>query len=162
MNRYQVYLKLVDISFFIAAAHLVRILGQIAGFWGVGLPRPAGIFFSVATFLNLFLAVFLIVARPLRDEFAEQAWQTTAKWFVYVLATVPLVLAMVMPLFEDALRARVSNAWFEPDLLAEFARHPEPTWVFVGGFGHAIIMFAVLAPALFICIHKFVLWRASR
>ena len=162
MKRYQLYIRLIDISFWISIAYLVRTLGRLTGLLLIPLPKPFALIFGIVTLINLALAIFLVVARFMRDEFAERIWHQAAQWFVYCLVTVPMIIAIVLLVFEDAIRVRVNNSWVEPDLLEEFQRHPDAVWHFVGGIGQAVISFGLLAPAFFVCIYKVLLWRDGR
>jgi hypothetical protein len=162
MNRFQLYIRLINISFWICALALLRSLGRISGLAAHPIPAPFDRIVGMIAFANLLLAIFLVIARFMRDEFAERIWHLAAQRFVYFLVGAPLIMISLMSIFEDAIRVRVNNSWVSTKLLAEFQRHPEPVWHYIGGMGQAVIAFALLAPTIFICIYKWQLWRDSR
>jgi hypothetical protein len=118
--------------------------------------------YFLAVLVNFMLAITDVLARFMADQFAERIWHLAAQRFVYFLVGAPLIMISLMSIFEDAIRVRVNNSWVSPKLLAEFQRHPEPVWHYIGGMGQAVIAFALLAPTIFICIYKWQLWRDSR
>lgn len=162
IKRYTFYNYSMDISFWISVAHLIRIAAVFAK--APTLPVPEWLFmtFGAITFLNMFFAAFLVIARPMRDEFAEQIWQFAAQKFVYLMIIAPLVVGFTLAGFEDEIRKNASSDWVGSYLLSELLQDPNPVWHFYGGVGHAIITFSLTAPSVFICIYKWCLWRTSR
>jgi hypothetical protein len=159
---YRHYNLLMEISFWISMVYLVRLIGRLTGLLATSLPGPLGKAVGLVVLANLVLAIFLVLARFMRDEYAERIWQAAAQRFVYCLIAVPFALSILAALFEDAIRQSVSNSWVAPDLLEEFQRHPDPVWHFYGGVGHAVMIFGLLAPAVFVCLYKWCLWRDGR
>jgi small-conductance mechanosensitive channel len=50
-----------------------------------------GIFYGLAAIFMFFVPMFLICARFMRDEYAEQLWRRTAVVLAYATAAIPLV-----------------------------------------------------------------------
>lgn len=162
MKRYQLYNHLMNISFWISIAYLVRLCGQLAGVPALPVPDLVYLGFGALTLANLFLAIFLVLARFMRDEFAERIWQLAATRFVYFLIAVPTVAAISLSLLRKQLRAAMNDSWMDPYLLAELRADPDVVWIFYGGAGNALILFSLFAPAVFVCLYRWCLWRQQR
>lgn len=96
-QRYRLYFPLMDMCMVFAIIGFGAFLADtVAGiefepnetWWGTGL----GV---LVVFFNALLTPFLIVARFLRDEYAEQLWRRTAIVLVYFFAVTPLILLIV-------------------------------------------------------------------
>lgn len=162
MNRFQHYLRMIDISFWLSLLNCIRMEGKMTGFLPSVFPAPFDQIYFLAVLVNFMLAITDVLARFRPDQFAERIWHLVAQRFVYFLVGAPLIMISLMSTFEYAIRVRVNNSWVSPKLLAKFQRHPEPVWHYIGGMGQAVIAFALLAPTIFICIYKWQLWRDSR
>jgi hypothetical protein len=161
MKRYQIYYRLVDISFAITAFWLAF---KVLGLFAPGIPdripllRPI---WDVVFPFNILFAIVLVLARRMRDEHAERVWQITARRFVNFIMVAPLLACAAIALFVDDIRRHAAE--FLPAGLNEILQEePSQLTVFIGGIGATMVLATVLIPQLFVVFYRWGLWRDSR
>lgn len=154
MTRYKLYYRLVDVTFVLLSLDMFTIL--FPRFTGIKLFHYSGIWvdFSAAIFLALtILAIFLVFARFMRDEYAEQVWRLAAIQFTYLAFGLLIIFDVFAIAFPQ--NAAAFTDWvfsFTPDLRT----HPR-----TGVYGLTVAMTAFL-PYLFLLLFQWTRWRDSR
>lgn len=132
----------------------------------------------VITFLGYPVAwlvlIFLILARFLRDEFAEAIWQRAAANLVNIMVVVPLILMLLAATFEQDLiiwaktlehfvPGEVYDQYPNGRAAASVHDHNVGGIAFneMAGVGYLLILVAQLVPFLFAALFKWHRWRES-
>lgn len=161
MKRYQIYYRLVDVSFWITAVWLAsKTLGLFVPGITDRIPLLRPIWDVVFPF-NILFAIVLVLARRLRDEHAERVWQATARRFVNFIMVAPLLACAAIVLFIDEIR-RHSADYLPAGLVEILQKESSPIIVFISGIGATMVLATVLIPQLFVLFYKWGLWRDSR
>ncbi len=164
-RRFQIYMRMVDISFWVTAVFLARFVARMFGHPLFVPTETGGAILAVFVFSNLALAVFVVLARFMRDEHAERIWQLTARRFVNTLMAGSALAVMLLPFIESRVnRLILSRDWqLPPDfLLVGYNASQTIVKGLVGGFGIAIMSFGFFAPLIFVIFYKWALWRDAR
>lgn len=164
-RRFQIYMRLVDISFWVTAVFLARFAARMLGHPLFVPSETGGAILGLVVFTNLALAVFVVLARFMRDEHAERVWQQTARRFVNTMVAGSALAVMLLPLIEGRVnRLILSRDWSLPPEFMLVGYNANQTIVkgLVGGIGMAIMVFGFFAPLIFILLYKWALWRDSR
>lgn len=148
--RYRLYFWLMDACFVFAVIGtidfvLARTLldGQVAPPWYV----PFGI---VVLFFNVLLTPFLVVARFMRDEYAEQLWRRTVGVLAYVVAVTPFLFVI--------LSAGTYFALGQPERPPVWL-----AWAFSATqWSHAVTAAWIGYLMIFVAIFQFLRWRDAR
>lgn len=161
MRRFQIYYRLVDISFAITALWLVlKVIGGV--FPGVFKQIPLfGEFWAVAFPVNILCAVVLVLARRMRDEHAERVWQDTARRFVNFIMVAPMLTCFAIAFFIKDINKHAADV-LPTGMVAILRNEPDHVITFIGGFAATMVLTAVLVPQLFILFYRWGLWRDSR
>lgn len=158
---YKHYNLLIDICFWGAAFWLAwLVLGRVFPA-AVDVLKPAGGMLRMLLNLNILLAMFLVLARFMRDEYAERIWQQTARRFVNFMMVGPLVLTIVVAVYSKQISAAIPGL-MHPRMLEILAREQQPAIVFFAGIAATFLIVAQFVPLLFVVIYKWGLWRDSR
>jgi hypothetical protein len=161
MRRYQVYYRLVDISFAITAFWLAfKVLGLFVPGISDRIPLIRHTWNMVFP-LNILFAIALVLARRMRDEHAERVWQVTARRFVNFIVVAPLLACAAIVFFIDVIRRHAAE-YLPAGLIEIMQNEPGQLSVFIGGIGATMVLATVLIPQLFIVFYKWSLWRDSR
>lgn len=161
LKRYQLYYHLVDVSFWITAIWLaskaIRPLApKIPFVWDA-----ISAIYTVLYPINILLAIFLVLARFMRDELAERVWQITARRFVNFMIIGPIIVCILAAAFSSTL-VRKGSATLHPDLLEILQQSPDAGLHFMLGIIVTLFLMAQLIPTLFILFLRWGLWRDSR
>lgn len=155
-RRYRVYFWLMDLSLFFTGIFWISLF--LDGAFGIDI-MPAGSLWGgligIPTILGVtILPTFLILARFMRDEYAELLWKRAAIIMAYILAASPLVLWVL--------------AWagtlLEPDHGVIFEIYRDSyTALYDGARGTEILDKAwVFFLVLFVIVFQFLRWKDSR
>jgi hypothetical protein len=164
-RRFQIYMRMVDLSFWVTAVFLARFVSRMFGHPLFVPSESGGNVLGAAVSANLALAVFVILARFMRDEHAERIWQQTARRFVNTLVAGSALAVSILPAIESRVnRLVLSRDWqLPPDfILVGYTHNQTIVKGLIGGFGMAIMVFGFFAPLIFIVLYKWALWRDSR
>ncbi|MFM5892936.1 MAG: hypothetical protein ACKOQM_00670 [Novosphingobium sp.] len=164
-RRFQIYMRMVDISFWVTALFLVRFVARLFGHPLFVPSDTASAVLFVVNFLGFVLAIFIVLARFMRDEHAERVWQLTARRFVNVMVTGSALAAVLLPALEERVNRYVfSRDWSLPPEFVIVGHTAEQTVMkgIIGGIGLAIMAFGIFAPMIFIVLYKWALWRDAR
>lgn len=161
VKRYQLYYRLIEFSFWITAIWLVsKILGMTAlridPLWDA-----IGSVYVVLYPFNILLSIFLVLARFMRDEYAERIWQQTARRFVNFMMVGPLVVTILIILNSKRITSALPGM-MHPQLLEILASEKQPAVVFFSGIGATFLIVAQLLSQLFVLFYRWGLWRDSR
>jgi len=161
MKRYQLYYRLVDASFWITAVWLaLKVLGvfapRIPYFWGV-----TNAIYTVLYPFNILLAIFLVLARFMRDELAERIWQVTARRFVNFMVVGPLVACLITAALSSEFVAKAPDV-LHPKLVEILERSDNAGLHFMYGILATLLIMAELIPIIFVLFYRWGLWRDSR
>jgi hypothetical protein len=161
MRRFQLYNWLMEACFWVSAGILAWIvLGKSLPAVGAYM-RPFGSAVRILMNIDILLAVFLVAARFMRDEFAERIWQRSAHRFVNLVVIGPFAVIIGIVVFLRQIKAALPDLL--PDqLIAILAKEPDPAYVFFIGIGATFVLVAQFVPLFFIIIYKWSLWRDSR
>lgn len=161
MKRYQLYNRLMEVCFWVSAFVLAWIvLARVSPFL-LGYMQPFRNAVRMVMNVDVLLAMFLVTARFIRDEYAEQIWQRTARRFVNFIVVGPLGLIIVIVLFSKQIRANAQSL-MPDDLLKILLKDPDPTMIYFAGIATTLVLVAQFVPLLFILFYKWSLWRDSR
>jgi len=161
VKRYQLYNWLMEICFWVSALLiawivLVRVFPALYDFL-----RPISGAVRIIMNIDVLLAMFLVTARFMRDEYSEQVWQRTARRFVNFIVIGPIGMIVAIVLFSKQIRAAIPSLM--PDGLLEILlKEPDPTVVFASGIAATFVLVVQFVPLLFILFYKWGLWRDSR
>ena len=161
MRRYQLYYRLVDISFWITAFWL---LAKIIGAFVPEIPYFWDAFAAIYTVLypfNILLAIFLALARFMRDELAERIWQITARRFVNFMIIGPLLVSLLATVFSSEFFASAPDI-IHPKLVEILERTDNAGLHFMYGIIATLFIMAQLIPILYVLFYRWGLWRNSR
>lgn len=161
MKRYQIYYRLVDVSFWITAVWLVsKILGltalRIQRLWDV-----IGDIYIVLYPFNILLAIFLVLARFMRDELAERIWQVTARRFVYFMIIGPILACAMAAVFSTAFVEQAPKL-LHPKLVEILETSSNSGLHFLLGILITLFLMAQLIPTIFVLFYPWGIWRESR
>ena len=169
-SGYRHYNRLMDISFWILLVAYTRgLLSQ------TGVPQeylldqwqPLNIILGAIFLSTQIVLIVLIVARSLRDEYAEKLWQKSAASFVKLLPLFPILWLAGIFLFAD------QNGWLNSlranprlSILPDHLVLPNPTNS-IGIYQFEGLNFVVLKltqyfPLLFAALYKWHRWRDER
>ncbi len=149
LNRW--YYRLMDVSL-VTSLILFAIFIAVRGFgydasW---MDRPAFLFVSIPlALLSLPLAMVLVLARFMRDEYAEQLFQRTVAVMVYLVAAVPFIF--------------VVSGWTTYYIIGG----DEAPWIY-SWFSETPTLYAVLKKTweffmlMFVVIFQILRWKDSR
>jgi hypothetical protein len=161
-RAYRHYALLVDLCFWLSLFYCLRMAGKMTGLLPVEFPPPFRSFFAIAVAANFALAIFVVVAKFMRDEHAERIWHLAAQRFVYFLMVVPMVIAIALTFAEGQVQAAARSQFVRELLQQTGPQTTDPGSVMVFGVGLAVIVFATCAPVVFVFIYKWCLWRDGR
>jgi hypothetical protein len=158
MKRYQIYYRLVDVSFWITAVWLAfKLLGmtalRIGPLWDV-----MGDIYIVLYPLNSLLAVFLALAKCMRDELAERIWQTTARRFVNFMIVGPIVACILAAVFSTEFVEQAPQL-LHPTLVEMLETKSNAGLHFLLGIVATLFLMAQLIPTIFVLFYRWGLWR---
>jgi hypothetical protein len=150
-KRARLYFRLMDITFVLAVVGFsVFVIEDIIGITLLERSHPVhfplSIFFS---FMNFLMPAFLLVARFMRDEYAELLWQRSIAMMAYVVAIIPAFLMI------GAIILEMSGAK-KPVGFYAFLYYEKASIMAVIGVSWMAYML------LFVAIFQFVRWRDSR
>jgi hypothetical protein len=158
---YRHYNRLVEICFAISALWFVLlVVGWIVPGPSI-LPQPVKATLRIVFNLNILLAIFVVTARFMRDEYAERIWQQTARRFVNFMMIGPLMLTILILLNTKRISAALPGM-MPPRMLEILASADQPAVVFFGGIAATFLMVAQFVPQLFVIFYRWGLWRDSR
>ena len=164
-RRFQIYMRLVDISFWVTALFLVRFAARMLGHpLFVPSDTVSAVLFA-ANFAGFALAIFIVLVRFMRDEHAERVWQLTARRFVNVMVAGSALAVVLLPALEERVNRYVySRDWSLPPEFVIVGHTAEQTVMkgIIGGIGLGIMTFGMFAPMIFIVFYKWALWRDAR
>ena len=157
------YFRLIDIAFIVHTINLLSVIATKMGAMNLG--KDGYIYYSyvswVAGMLSLFLIIFLVLARFMRDEYTEQIWQRSAGSFVRALTVLPLLFYILsyvfLPQITEYLGGNAipqSGAPQNTGQTAQYSFFLMAAWV--------SLFFATYVPYLFICLFQWHRWKASR
>jgi hypothetical protein len=96
-KRARVYFRLMDVTFFLAILGFSEfLLDKVFGIILIQTTSP--LYPPVSTFMifmNFLMPLFLVLARFMRDEYAELLWRRTAVVFAYAIAIIPFIIQIV-------------------------------------------------------------------
>ncbi|MFM5952803.1 MAG: hypothetical protein ACKOPE_00655 [Novosphingobium sp.] len=159
ISRFQLYLRLVDVCFWLTLIFFTRLGLKILGILPEDLPQPFSAIYSIVLAFAFVLAPFLVCARFMRDEYAERIWHRAAQRFVYFLMVIPMLSGLALALVEQQIEQSAQSGSLHQALAAIIGSNPDPVVQFVNGFGIAIILFGIFGSLSFVCIYKWCLWR---
>lgn len=109
-KRYKLYFWLMDACLVFAAVGLADfiITETYAPFAEGDWPLWYRALAAVSIFFSFFVAPFLILARFMRDEYAEQLWRRTTDTLVYVAFAAPFLLFAAATIVYIATRAETA------------------------------------------------------
>ena len=167
---YRHYNHLIDLAFWVLLVAYTRGLLNLAE-----VPReyllmqwkPLNLTLGIVFILTQIVLIVLIIARSLRDEYAERIWQKSAASFVNLLPLVPILWLGGIFIFADQggwlnwLRAN-PNATILPD----YMNLSNPTRS-VGihqfeGLSFVVLKLTQYFPLVFAAIYKWHRWRDER
>jgi hypothetical protein len=161
-NRYQIYPLLVDACFWLSVLYCLRMLGKMAGLLPERFPAPFDAIYYLAVLCNFALAILVVTARFLRDEYAERIWQQAAQRFVYFLTIIPLAIGIGLTVVEDSLHVTAQSDLGQALTGSMFYPGMTPETAFFGGAGFMIILVGAFGPIVFVFLYKWCLWRDGR
>lgn len=150
--RYRLYFWLMDACLVgVAIGSLDAILDSGFGIHQFGLTDAQVL--PIAFFVNLFsfiVPVFLMIAKFMRDEYADQLWRRSVVVLAYVTATVPLALLLTEHIAYFALgQPEDPPVWLE-------------WWTIKLSWGLAIVSIWKSYLLIFVAIFQFLRWRDAR
>lgn len=150
-RRARVYFRLMDIVLVLSLLGFAEfLLDKIGGIILIEKSNPiyppVAFFFG---FMNFIVPLFLILARFMRDEYAELLWRRTAVVVAYMLALAPWVIVASMWAYYFATGARMRESPFAPLVIPQ-----EPVQV--------IWLCWLVFMLLFVAIFQFLRWRDGR
>lgn len=161
MRRYQLYYRMIDISFWLTMLWLgLKLVAPVAP-WLVAPGTPIRMIMAIVFPANILFAIGLVLARRWRDEHAERVWEATARRFVNFLVVVPLVICGLVVLFSKQIQAQAHNV-LPQELVTAAVTAKSPVSLLVAGAAVTMLILTIFVPQLFIVIYKWGLWRASR
>jgi hypothetical protein len=150
-KRAKLYFRLMDITFVLALIGLSEVL--LDEVFRMELIKPSdAMYWPIAVFfrtMNFLLPTFLLLARFMRDEYAELLWQRTTAILTYVVTAIPAILAagaMVL----------ISIGVDKPVGIYAYLYATKQSLF------NAIIISWMAYMLLFVAIFQFVRWRDSR
>jgi hypothetical protein len=158
---YRHYNRLVEICFWISALWLAWLVVSWIVPGSLNLPQPIKVILRIVFNLNILLAIFVVTARFMRDEYAERIWQETARRFVNFMMIGPLVLTILILLNTKRISAALPGM-MPPRMLEILASEGQPAVVFFAGIAATFLMVAQFVPQLFVLFYRWGLWRDSR
>jgi hypothetical protein len=149
-KRAKLYFRLMDVVFILAligfSEFLIdKVFGVILIERSNPIHLPISIFFTTMNFLG---PAFLLVARFMRDEYAEQLWQRTIALLAYAVAIAPILL--------------IAGAWIAYALSPE---KPVGPYIYLYAKNETTTVISIAWGAymlLFVAIFQFVRWRDAR
>ncbi|MCP5396839.1 MAG: hypothetical protein H6918_08920 [Sphingomonadaceae bacterium] len=157
--RYRLYFWLMDISLvcgLIGFADFIR--DDILGYAAFDPVSP--IYIAVGVFCLFFsfpVATFLVLARFMRDEYAEQLWQRTIGKLGFISAVVPFSLYVLVWTFYFIASFRILPKAVHNSLV-DLLEMGATEWRFDEIINTAWMVFMLL----FVAIFQFLRWRDSR
>ncbi len=150
--RYKLYYRLMDLALFTGILGFVDFLGaHLFNLSFTQIFRPDTIFGMVIAIiiglLNFVLPIFLVLARFMRDEYAEILWQRTASLMMYVVTIAPGII-MVWGSLHKAMTGQ-SSPFLKEYVFDQPARELITTWWMVSALA-------------FVAIFQLLRWRDSR
>lgn len=150
-RRARAYFRLMDIVLVLSLMGFIEFLLDNV-FDVILIPKSSPIYLPVSIFfifMNFIMPWFLILARFMRDEYAELLWRRTAAVAAYALALAPVFVLMGFWISYFLTGKRVSESVFAPLV--------EPTEAF------QVIWFCWLGyMLLFVAIFQFLRWHDAR
>lgn len=149
--RYRLYFWLMDACLFFGIIGLVDFINsRFNGDFPEGAEPGWYIALAIVTlFFSFMVGPFLILARFMRDEYAEQLWNRTCNALVIIVTTLPFVI--VLSTWSVYLLTRSEEAPFPFDVLTM-----ETQWWYV--LTYVWQTFCLL----FVAIYEFIRWQDSR
>ncbi len=158
-DRYRLYYILMNVS-------LAAIISGIGSelLYNIGIehhldgPIGALAFFLVGLF-SVLLPIFLIVARFMRDQYAEEIWKKTAKHFMYVIALIPLFIQIQGWILFGWIK-RLDNSTYQ-----YFYHHPiflPIQWILSTDSFELFMRVWVYSICFFVILFQWHRWRDSR
>jgi hypothetical protein len=150
-KRAKLYFRLMDVTLFLALVGFADWMLDLL-FGIVLVPENSPYFVPMAVFfgiVNFLVPALLLIARFMRDEYAEQLWQRTVIILVYILATVP-ALMLIAVMVDRLTGVTPGPSWFTAPFFVE-----QPVFKTVM-FGWMTCML------LFVGIFQFLRWRDAR
>jgi hypothetical protein len=150
-TRARIYFRLMDIMLVLSLMGFTEfLLDKVGGI--ILIPATSPIYPLVSTFfytMNFFVPTFLILARFMRDEYAELLWRRTATALVYVSAIAPFGLLAIGWVSFLITGQRVSQGAVR--FLAESME-----------FFDAVVVIWMVFMLLFVAIFQLLRWRDAR
>lgn len=141
--RYKAYFLLVDL---LTAVAVINLIQTVAGPLAEGPGFRPDVWHGIVGAITLILPAFLMLARFMRDEFAELCWQKSAATTIKWLFVGPVVLLFAL--------AAARLAGTEMDFVVRLIRE--------GGAAGAITAFLNLLVTVFAFSFQFHRWRGGR
>ncbi len=155
------YDRLVDWCFWLFALlslpGFTRYLGlhdtESSGIWSM---------LSMISWVSVWLTtIVLVLAKPIRDEFAEALWQKAAAKFVYVMAIVPAATFIVMGFFIGDIAESMRLDTPPPIGRPGTGGFVSPEFSELLGVFTVLFFTALYMPIVFLALYKWQRWRAS-
>jgi len=92
--RYRLYYRLMDICLIATVFFIIEIINQeLGGAPDLGLPGPFAMAFTAWLIVFVFIGpFFLLIAKFMRDDYAEQLWKRTVVVLAYGMGLLPVAL----------------------------------------------------------------------
>lgn len=147
-KRARIYFRLMDVVFILAVLGFSEfLLDKVGGIILMETSHPAhGYVSAFFIIMNFFLPMFLILARFMRDEYAEQVWRRTAVSLSYVVTLLPIAI--------------FAGAWI--DFLTTTTGQPRPLFALLENPIEPFKVVQVCWMAfmlLFVGVFQFLRWR---
>ncbi len=154
-GRFRLYFRLMDICF---AIQIISIMLEIVQFatgddFTSGITGQAMAVFQLG---SLALPIFLIFARFMRDDFAEQLWQLTAGTVLKAICFLPPIVAIIAGGLIAAGKIVFPEAVFDDQHVSEFQNGA------IMGVIISLIGMWVYTPVVFTLAFQWHRWRATR
>lgn len=173
-KRYQYYNQMIDIAFWSFLLQSIPAWLRMAGFHNYQSEGGWGVVSAIGFYGTWVLIAFLILARFMRDEYAQGLWQKAGATMIGMLTLLPCVLMLALLVAVIFLTDYADQS--TRDNAVEFIRNlvvsvlpssdggREDAMITAYLFGSSMVLFwtGIYQPFLFICLYKWQRWRDSR
>lgn len=173
-KRYQYYNLMIDIAFWSFLLQSIPAWLRMTGFHSYQSEGVWNVVSAIGFYGTWVLIAFLILARFMRDEYAQGLWQKAGATMIGMLTLLPCVLMLALLVAVIFLTDYADES--TRDNAVEFIRNlvvsvlpssdggREDAMITAYLYGSSMVLFwtAIYQPFLFICLYKWQRWRDSR